>query len=76
MEERMSEASVQTVIQGHPRYACRVHYHAMRGQVYFDYSVLVDRRIDEEIGYEAGMLGISEAVYCVAEEEALEVATC
>lgn len=67
-----TEASVESVIAGHPRYACRVYYHEALGHATFDTSVIVDRRIDEEYDYRPGMFGVSEAVFCVAEEEAWE----
>jgi len=73
----MESASVETVIQGHPRYKAKVYYHHSLdfGAVYFDAGVLLDRRTQVETEYTPGMLGISEAVYMVAEEEAFEVAS-
>ncbi len=70
----MEGASTESIIQGHSRYAVRVHYHYGFGKKFLDYSVIVDRTIDEEIGYAIGMFGISEAVYVAAEDEAWEVA--
>ena len=73
----MESASVEAVIQGHPRYKAKVYYHHSLdfGKAYFDAGVLLDRRTQVEVEYTAGMLGISEAVYMVAEEEAFEVAS-
>ena len=71
---KMEPTSVQTVIQGHPRYACRLYYHAGMGTVWHDSTVIVDRRIDEEYDWTPGMFGISEPVFVAAEDEAFEVA--
>ena len=68
----MTEGSVQTVIQGHTRYAARVYYHGEMGTVYHDSTVIVDRRIDEEYDWTPGMFGISEPVFVAAEDSAFE----
>lgn len=76
MEMRMESGSVETVVQGHERYACRVYFHAVgMGIVYHDSTELVDRSLDLEIDWRPGVLGISEAVFVAAEDSAFEAAT-
>ena len=72
--ETMHSDSAQSVIDGHPRYACRVYYHHSEdyGEFIFDSSVIVDRRTDEEYDYSPRKFGVSEPVFAVAEDTAWE----
>ncbi len=71
----MDSGSAQTVIQGHPRFACRVYWHGVgMGSVYHDSTVIVDRCLEQEYDWRPGLFGIGEGVMTAAEDAAFEVA--
>ena len=71
----MDSGSAQTVIAGHPRFACRVYWHGVgMGECYHDSTVIVDRCLEQEYDWRPGLFGIGEGVYVAAEDAAFEVA--